>query len=106
MVELEPGERGVALANVSAGRAFPQVLLVEMVAQLAGIVTIQQGDEGGFLAAIDQAEFCRIPQAGDVFTVSARVIKAFGRLFMVEGDVSSGEGPLLKVRLTLGGGRL
>ena len=106
VVELEPGVRGVAQTTISASRPFPQVLLVESVAQLAGIVIIQQDGEGGFLAAIDQAEFSRIPLVGDVLTISARVLKAFGRLFLVEGEVSCGENEVLKVQLTLGVGRL
>lgn len=77
-----------------------------MVAQLAGILTIQQEGEGGFLAAIDQAEFTNEAMVGDMLTVSARVLKAFGRLFMVEGGVSCDERPLLTVKLTLGVGRL
>lgn len=106
MVELEPGVRAVALTTVSASREFPQVLLVESVAQLAGIATIRQDGDGGFLAAIDRAEFSRVPLAGDVLTVSARVLKAFGRLFLVEGEVSCGVTTLLKVQLTLGVGQL
>lgn len=106
VIELEPGVRAVALTTVSASRSFPQVLLIESVAQLAGIATIQQDGEGGFLAAIDQAEFSRMPLVGDVLTVTARVIKAFGRLFLVEGEVTCGESTLLKVQLMLGVGRL
>ena len=106
VIELEPGVRAVALATVSASRSFPQVLLVESVAQLSGIVTIQQDGEGGFLAAIDRAEFSRVPLIGDVLTISARVLKAFGRLFLVEGEVSCGGNALLTVQLTLGVGRL
>jgi 3-hydroxyacyl-[acyl-carrier-protein] dehydratase len=106
VVELEPGVRAVAVTTVSASRAFPQVLLVESVAQLAGIATIRQDEEGGFLAAIDQAEFGRAPLVGDVLSLTVRVVKAFGRLFMVEGEVSCGENRLLKVQLTLGAGRL
>jgi len=106
VLELEPGVRAVAQTTVSASRAFPQVLLVESVAQLAGIATIRQDGEGGFLAAIDRAEFSRAPLVGDVLNVTVRVVKAFGRLFMVEGEVSCGEHPLLKVQLTLGAGQL
>jgi 3-hydroxyacyl-[acyl-carrier-protein] dehydratase len=106
VVELEQGVRAAALTAVSASRPFPQVLLVESVAQLAGIVTIQQDGEEGFLAAIDRAEFGRVAQIGDLLTVTARVIKAFGRLFLVEGEVSCGESILLKAQLTLGAGRL
>lgn len=106
VIELEPGARAVARATVSASSVFPQVLLVEAVAQLAGIATIQQEGKGGFLAAIDRAEFGRLPVTGDVLTVTARVLKAFGRLFLVEGEVLCGGMPLLRVQLTLGAGQL
>ena len=96
----------MAQTLLSATNGFSQVLLIESVAQLAGILTIQQEGEGGFLAAIDQAEFSNQANTGDLLTVSARVLKAFGRLCMVEGSVSCGEKPLLTVRLTLGVGRL
>ena len=106
VVELETGSHAVARTVVSAGHEFPQVLLVECVAQLAGILTIQEQGEGGFLASIDQAEFSGMPGPGDVLTISARVVKAFGRLFMVEGDVNRAGERLLTTRLTLGVGRL
>lgn len=105
-MELDPGVWAAARSTVSASAAFPQVLLIETVAQLAGMVTNQQDGEGGFLAAIDRAEFSGMAAAGDVLTVTARVLKSFGRLFMVEGEVSCGEESLLKVQLTLGVGRL
>ena len=106
IVELETGTRAVAQTIVSADSAFPQILLVECVAQLAGILTIQEQGEGGFLAAIDRAEFSGMPGPGDQLTVSAWVIKAFGRLFMVEGEVHCDNARLLSVQLTLGVGRL
>lgn len=79
---------------------------MECVAQLAGILTITEEGEGGFLAAIDRAEFSGMPQAGDLLTISATVIKSFGRLFLVEGSVSCHERCLLTAQLTLGVGRL
>lgn len=106
IVELEPGVRATALKNVPGLRGFPQVLLVECVAQLAGILTISEEGEGGFLAAIDRAEFSGTPQPADVLTVSAAVVKSFGRLFMVSGNVSCDDCTLLTVQLTLGVGRL
>jgi hypothetical protein len=45
-------------------------------------------------------------QIGDVLTVTARVLKAFGRLFMVEGEVFCGEIRLVEIQLTLGVGQL
>jgi 3-hydroxyacyl-[acyl-carrier-protein] dehydratase len=79
---------------------------VECVAQLAGILTIREQGEGGFLAAIDGAEFSGMPIPGDQLTVTAQVVKSFGRLFMVEGEVCIGNARILTVRLTLGVGRL
>ena len=106
IIELEPGARAVARTAVTATRGFPQILLIECVAQLAGIVVAQEGDEGGFLASIDHAEFSGAAAVGDLLTVSARVIKSFGSLFMIEGTVSSGADQLLSVQLTLGVGKL
>lgn len=106
IVFLEPGVRAVAVKNITAMQGFSQVLLVESVAQLAGILTISEEGEGGFLAAIDRAGFSGTALAGDVLTVSANVVKSFGRLFMVEGSVACDERTLLTVQLTLGVGRL
>jgi len=106
IVELEAGTCGVARSGVSATHGFPQILMIECVAQLSGIVVAQAEGEGGFLASIDQAEFSGSPAVGDTLTISARVIKSFGRLFMVAGSVASGEKQLLTVQLTLGVGKL
>jgi acyl-CoA hydrolase len=80
--------------------------MIESVAQLAGIVVAQMEDEGGFIASIDHAVFSGPAAVGDFLTVSARVVKAFGRLFMIEGTVASGTDQLLSVQLTLGVGKL
>ena len=106
VIELEPGVRGVARIGVTATHGFPQILMIECVAQLAGIVVAQSEGEGGFLASIDHAEYSGSAAVGDLLTVSVRVIKSFGRLFMVEGNVVSGAEQLLAVQLTLGVGNL
>lgn len=106
IIELEPGSYAIAQTSVSASQNFPQVLLVECVAQLAGVVTIQEQGQGGFLAAIDQAEFRVAPCPGDLLIVTAKVVKAFGRLFLIEGGVDRSGESLLTTRLTLGMGTL
>ena len=106
IIELEPGVRGVARTGVTATHGFPQILMIECVAQLAGIVVAQSEGEGGFLASIDHAEYSGLAAVGDLLTVSVRLIKSFGRLFMVEGNVVSGAEQLLAVQLTLGVGKL
>jgi 3-hydroxyacyl-[acyl-carrier-protein] dehydratase len=82
------------------------MLLVESVAQLSGILTITTKGEGGFLASIDRAEFTGTAQVGDTLTISARVIKSFGRLFMVAGEICCEDRTLLTVQMTLGAGKL
>jgi len=106
IIELEHGSRAIATTAVTANHSFPQILMVEAVAQLAGIVVAQEEDEGGFIASIDHAVFSGPAAVGDFLTVSARVIKAFGRLFMIEGTVASGADQLLSVQLTLGVGKI
>jgi 3-hydroxyacyl-[acyl-carrier-protein] dehydratase len=106
IIELEHGSTARAMTGVTASRAFPQILMVEAVAQLAGIVVAQEEDEGGFIASIDHAVFSGAASVGDILTVSARVIKAFGRLFMIEGNVANGAEQLLSVQLTLGVGKI
>ena len=68
-------------------QAFPQILLVEVVAQLSGIAAVERQGEGGFLATVDQARFGRAPRLGETLEVEARVVKSFGRLCLVEGRV-------------------
>ena len=94
------------MTGVTANRGFPQILMIESVAQLAGIIVANTEDEGGFIASIDHAVFSGPAAVGDFMTVSARVVKAFGRLFMIEGNVASGADQLLSVQLTLGVGKL
>jgi 3-hydroxyacyl-[acyl-carrier-protein] dehydratase len=106
IIELEHGSRAIATTAVTANQSFPQILMVEAVAQLAGIVVAQEEDEGGFIASIDHAVFSVAASVGDILTVSARVIKAFGRLYMIEGNVARGEEQFLFVQLTLGVGKI
>jgi 3-hydroxyacyl-[acyl-carrier-protein] dehydratase len=108
ILELEPGVSARAEKRVTSPLApFPPVLLVECVAQLAGIAASQQAGEGGFLASIDQAEFCAgTARAGDCLTVTARIIKIFGRLCLVEGAVECGGEKLVETRMTLGIGKI
>lgn len=103
---LEPGRHAVAVRLVTTTEGFPPVLMIECVAQLAGVVVVQQDDGGGFLASINHADFFGFPTAGDVLTVTATMVKSFGRLYMIEGDVSRGDEQLLSVQLTLGSGKL
>ena len=80
--------------------------MVEGLAQLAGVATVQEEGEGGFLATIDRAEFSGSACPGDTLLYAVRVVKAFGRLFLLEGEVSAGERVLARATLTLGVGKI
>lgn len=75
-------------------------------AQLGGIASATEEGGGGILAAIEGAEFHEIPVPGDRLTVSVRVVKAFGPLALVEGNVSTGERLVATATITLRIGRL
>ncbi|GAM08858.1 3-hydroxyacyl-[acyl-carrier-protein] dehydratase FabZ [Geobacter sp. OR-1] len=103
----EPGVAAAAIRRVSADdHCFTSFLMVEGLAQLAGVATVQEEGEGGFLATIDHAEFLAPFCPGDTLAFSVRVVKSFGRLFMIDGEVSSGGTILTRASLTLGVGKL
>ena len=83
---LEPGVSATALLQIASDcRAFPPILLLEAMAQLGGIAAGQQEGEGGILAAFERAELPPEVRPGDRVTVEARIVKGFGKLFLVEG---------------------
>ena len=86
---------------------FPQILLIEMDAQLAGIAASHQDEGGGFIASIDRTIFSgRLAESGDTLLVSAAIIKSFGRLCLVEGTVTCNGIQLVEAQLTLGIGKV
>lgn len=62
-------------------------LLAEAIAQLGGIAAGREEGGGGILAAIERAEFHGTVASGDTLTISVRIVKSFGQLHLVEGEV-------------------
>jgi len=108
ILELEPGNAAKALRRVTGfPTGFPQVLLIECVAQLAGIAASLESGDGGFLAALDKSEFHGVVCGGDTLSISVRIVKSFGRLCLVEGEVwKEDDILLLKTSMTIGIGRV
>ena len=108
ILEVEPGVSARAEKLVTGPMdCLPQMLLVEAVAQLAGIAANHQEGEGGFLASLGRTEFgSGSVRAGDRLTVSVRILKSFGRLCLVEGSVECAGNKLVETELTLGIGRV
>lgn len=103
----EQGGGAEAILLVSADVSFfPPMILLEAMAQLAGVAAAGQEGEGGFLAAVEHAEITAPPLPGDRLLVSASILKSFGRLHLVEGYVRRGDALLAKAKLTLGIGQL
>ena len=99
MIELEPGQRAVAIKNVSVNEPFfqghfpqehvmPGVLIVEAMAQ-AGAVTILTMDEYknriAYFAGIDKCKFKKKVIPGDQLILESTVIKRKGKLGIAEG---------------------
>ncbi len=81
-------------------------MLIECIAQLAGIAASHQEGEGGFLAAIDNAVFNGQILPGDTLEIRTDVIKSFGRLCLVKGEVSCNSIKLVEATMTLGIGTI
>ena len=107
IVSREPGAGATGIKCVTHETGtFPQVFLIESMAQLGGVAAAGSDGEGGFLAAIDRAEFLREVSAGDRIVITVKIVKSFGRLFLLEGEASVDGERIASATLTLGIGAL
>lgn len=87
---LEPGVSAVAVQRASCNAPLSSpFFLLEAIAQLGGIAAGREEGGGGILAAIERAEFDNGIMAGDTLLFSVRIVKSFGQLQLVEGEVMS-----------------
>lgn len=97
----------MALTRITGPEYFPPPLFFEMMAQLGGIAAANPEEGGGgILAAIDRAEVFAAPRAGETLTTKVTVVKSFGPLHLVEGEVACGEKPMARAAVTLRVGKL
>ena len=87
ILALEPGVSATGVFAAAAGGYFPPLLLVEAMAQLGGIAAGQQKGEGGVLAALGRVDLPEAVRPEARFIVCSRIVKVFGRLIQVEGEV-------------------
>lgn len=95
LVELEPGQRAVAVKAISFDDFFieghfpqkpcmPEVLIVEALAQTGGIALLSAKEEGmGFLVKVEEMQFDKVISSGAVLTLSADVEFSFGEMAKV-----------------------
>ena len=88
ILELEPGKRAVALKNVSAGEPFfqghfpgmavmPGVLIIEAMAQVAGIMMLTRPQYRGkipFIAAIESVRYYHPVVPGDALIIESTLV--------------------------------
>jgi 3-hydroxyacyl-[acyl-carrier-protein] dehydratase len=104
ITRLEPGVSAQAMARITHLPASSPLLLVEAMAQLAGVVAIEEEGEIGSLAAIDRAELLAPVFAGDSLQLSVKILKRFGRLILCEGEITRAGETVVTATLTLGVG--
>ena len=87
VIHLEAGVAATGEFAVGAGGYFPTVLLVEAMAQLGGIAAGQRPGEGGVMAALGRAELPATVGPLGCYRVCSRIVRTFGTLIQVEGEV-------------------
>jgi len=95
------GASGIRCVSHDPG-GCSEILLLESMAQLGGIAAAEPEGQGGFLAAIDRAVFPRTVRKGDRIRFTVRIVKTFGRLYVLEGEAHVDDEPVATAVLTLG----
>ncbi|HTR45739.1 MAG TPA: 3-hydroxyacyl-ACP dehydratase FabZ [Thermodesulfovibrionales bacterium] len=98
VVEFEPGKKAVGIKNVSINEPFftghfpgnpimPGVLIVEALAQLAGITAFRSGVHGDtvYFMSIEKAKFRRPVIPGDQLRLEVTVIQRRGNVWKFSG---------------------
>jgi 3-hydroxyacyl-[acyl-carrier-protein] dehydratase len=98
IVDLKPGESAVGLKNVTINEPFfqghfpgqpimPGVLVIEAMAQVAGVMAFRSGMEGKsvYFMSIDNAKFRRPIVPGDQVMMEIKVLKQRGNVWRFSG---------------------
>ncbi len=103
--------KGIAADDplVSASGELSPLLIVEAMAQGAGIVLLRQGPElrgrNVVLAAIDQCEVMDTARVGDLLEVEVTIVRRYAVMARVRGRASVGDRACATASLTLALGR-
>ena len=99
VIEILPGKRAVAAKDVTAGSfwsgkgdSYPQVLILEAMAQVGALAAAGPGNDSGggelmpgYLAALSDTKFGRMPQAGDTVVFTMEFEAGMGGLVRFKG---------------------
>lgn len=119
VVQVTPGESAIARRTARAGDFYfqghfpgepvvPAVILVELLAQTAGLAAAEPGDgvEPPIrfrLAGIGRIKFPEAARPGALLEARARVVGRLGRLFKIDGEVTADGRVVAAGSLTLAG---
>ena len=103
ILEMEPGKKGVGVKNVTGGEwylqghsSYPSVLLLESLAQVAGIVLSTKAREEsgvrfmGLFAGVSDFEFLRCPALGEQITLRVELTQSLASLYRFAGEAFVG----------------
>ena len=99
ILSIEPGKRAVAIKNVTMNEAqfqghfpvrpvMPGVLMVEAMAQVAGVIALSNPELRGKLAffmSVDAVKFRRVVEPGDQVVMEVEITKARSRIAQAKG---------------------
>jgi 3-hydroxyacyl-[acyl-carrier-protein] dehydratase len=117
VVELEPGQRAVAVKTISFDDFFikghfpqdpsmPEVLIVEALAQTGGVALLSAQEEGmGFLVKVEEMQFNKTITPGDLLTLFADVEFSFGEMAKVRVKAEVGGETVAQGILVLAAGK-
>ncbi len=107
VLELEKGQRIKALKNVSINEPFfaghfpvrpvmPGVLIIEAMAQAAGLLSFASASEGGkqvlyYLAGVDGARFKRVVEPGDALILTVTLERAKSGIYKFNARATVGD---------------
>lgn len=98
ILEIETGKRAVGIKNVTVNEEFfqghfptrpimPGVLIIEAMAQVAGIMILSMEEHRGkmaYLATVENAKFRRPVVPGDTLTTETNLLRARGNMGKVQ----------------------
>ena len=117
VMELEPGQRAVAIKAVSVddffleghfpqGPCIPEALIVEALAQTGGIALLSAKEEKmGILVKVEEMQFDKAVRPGALLTLSADVEFSFGEMAKVRVKAEEGGETVAQGILVLAAGK-
>ncbi|MEW6214057.1 MAG: 3-hydroxyacyl-ACP dehydratase FabZ [Nitrospirota bacterium] len=100
IIEIEPGIKAVGIKNVTINEEFfqghfpghpimPGVLIIEAMAQVAGVLAFSSGESGGrsvYFMSIEKAKFRRPVIPGDQLRLEIKILQHRGNVWKFSGN--------------------